>query len=85
MSTHEVTGHHFRQHLKSEVDRVIQNHGVLRVKRRNGGDFVVLSADDWRAIEETLYLNRVPGLVESIHQAAGEPLEDGIPLAELDW
>ncbi len=80
-----VSANHFRQNLKSEVDRVVQDHDVLRVKRRNGRDFVVVSADDWRAIEETLYLNRVPGLVESIHQAAQEPLEDGIPLAELDW
>ncbi len=80
-----VSANHFRQNLKSEVDRVVQDHDVLRVKRRNGKDFVVVSADDWRAIEETIYLNRIPGLVESIHQAAQEPLEDGTPLAELDW
>ncbi len=85
MSTHEVSAHHFRSHLKLEVDRVAENHDVLRVKRRNGSDFVVLSAEDWRAIEETLYLNHVPNLVESLHEADREPLEEGVPLAELDW
>ena len=85
MSTHEVSAHHFRSHLKLEVDRVVQNHDVLRVRRRNGDDFVVLSAEDWRAIEETLYLNRVPDLVESLHEADREALEEGVPLAELDW
>jgi len=85
MSTHEVSAHHFRQHLKLEVDRVVQNHDVLRVNRRNGSDFVVLSAEDWQAIEETLYLNRAPGLVESLLEADREPLGEGVPLAELDW
>jgi prevent-host-death family protein len=81
----EVTASRFRRHLAEEVDRVIDNHDVLRVRRRAGGDFVVLGADDWRAIEETLQLNRVPGLVESIHRAAAEPLEAGTRLEDLDW
>lgn len=85
MSRHEVSAHHFRQNLKIEVDRVVKNHDVLRVKRRNGSDFVVLSAEDWGAIEETLYLNRVPDLVESLHEADREPLDEGVPLADLEW
>jgi hypothetical protein len=32
-----------------------------------------------------LALNQVPGLVESLHRAAAEPLADGTPLEELDW
>ncbi|BBO91292.1 hypothetical protein DSCOOX_44720 [Desulfosarcina ovata subsp. ovata] len=58
---------------------------MLKVKRRNGSDFVVIGEDDWQAIEETLYLNRIPGLVQSIHDAADEPLEKGTPLSEIDW
>ncbi len=81
----EVTAHKFRQNLKTEIDRVVANHEVLRVRRRNGGDFVVLSADDWSAIEETIYLNRVPGLVESLRQIAEEPLEAGTRLEDLAW
>ncbi|MCP4658354.1 MAG: type II toxin-antitoxin system Phd/YefM family antitoxin [bacterium] len=80
-----VTTDHFRKHFESEVERVIINHDVLRVTRPQGDDFVVLSADDWRAIEETVYLNRVPGLAESILQAAEEPLEEGIRREDLDW
>lgn len=81
----EVSAHRFRQNLKSEVDKVIEEHDVLRVTRRRGGDFVVLAADDWSAIEETLYLNRVPGLVESLRRAAEEPLEKGTQLEDLEW
>ena len=81
----ETTANEFRKTLKEKVDACIQNHEVLRVKRKNGGDFIILGESDWRAIEETLYLNRVPGLVNSIHQAAGENLAEGTPLDEIDW
>jgi PHD/YefM family antitoxin component YafN of YafNO toxin-antitoxin module len=68
-----------------EVDKVVANHDVLRVRRQDGGDFVVLGADDWRAIEETLFLYQVPGLVESIHEAAREPLTEATRVEDLDW
>jgi prevent-host-death family protein len=81
----EMTANFFREHLKAAVDEVVSNHSVLRVTRRRGGDFVVISADDWDAIAETIHLNQVPGLVESIREAAKEPLERGTNLADLDW
>ena len=81
----EVSANKFRAHLKSQVDGVVENHTVLRVRRRRGGDFVVLSAEDWSAIEETLFLNRIPHLVDSVHEAASEPLEEGSKLEDLKW
>ena len=81
----ETTSNIFRKTLKSQVDNAIANHEVLKVKRRNGENFVVIGEKDWKAIEETLYLNQFPDLVESIHEADKEPIEEGIPLEELDW
>jgi len=80
----ETTAHEFRQTLKAKVDDCIKNHDVLRVRRRNGEDFVVLGESDWRAVEETLYLNQFPGLVDSIHQAAAEPISEGTRLENID-
>jgi len=34
----------------------------------------IISADDWRAIQETLYLLSVPGMRESILAARAEPV-----------
>lgn len=82
---HNVTAEKFGQDVEGEVDRIIDEHSVLHVHRPEGRDFVVLSAEDWRSIEETLHLNQVPGLVESIHEAAQEPLEVGVRLEDLDW
>jgi len=81
----ESTANYFRQHLKSQIDECITSHDVLRVKRRHGENFVVLGESDWKAIEETLYLNQFPGLVQSIHEAAQEALEEGTPFEELAW
>jgi len=81
----ETTANIFRRRLKSEVDRCIANSDVLLVNRQNGENFIVIGEKDWKAIEETIYLNRFPGLVESIHEAAREPIEDGTPLEDLKW
>lgn len=81
----ETTANEFRKTLKDKVDSCIKNHEVLKVKRKNGANFVILSEEDWCAIEETLYLNRIPGLVESIQSSAVEPLSEGTPLHEIVW
>jgi len=81
----ETTANEFRKTLKEKVDTCIKNHEVLKVKRRTGANFVILGEEDWRAIEDTIYLNRVPGLMESIHLTAAEPLAEGTPLHEIEW
>ncbi len=43
---------------------------------------VLLAEDDWRAIQETLYLSSIPGVRESIIEGLETPLED---TEELDW
>ena len=52
----EASVNKFRAHLKDEVERVIEDHEPLCVKRRNGADFVVISAEDWQRERETLYV-----------------------------
>ncbi|CCK78957.1 type II toxin-antitoxin system Phd/YefM family antitoxin [Desulfobacula toluolica] len=81
----ETTANEFRKRLKHYVDMSILNHDILKIKRRNGENFVVIGEKDWKAIEETLYLNQFPGLVESIKDAAKEPLDEGTCLEDLDW
>ncbi len=73
----ETTADYLRQNLQQQVTRCIESHEVLHVKQADGESFVLIGAEDWQAIEETLYLNRIPGLVESIHQAHQEVLDEG--------
>jgi PHD/YefM family antitoxin component YafN of YafNO toxin-antitoxin module len=46
---------------------------------------ILLSMEEWRGIQETLYLQSIPGMVESIKAAAAEPLEFGVPASEVDF
>jgi prevent-host-death family protein len=46
---------------------------------------VLLSMEEWSSIQETLYLQSIPGMVKSIKAAAAEPLADGIDASEVDF
>jgi len=46
---------------------------------------VLLSMEEWNGIQETLYLQSIPDMVNSIKAAAAEPLEDGIDASEVDF
>jgi len=46
---------------------------------------VMLSMEEWNGIQETLYLQSIPGMVESIKDAAAEPLEEGIDASEVNF
>lgn len=46
---------------------------------------VLVSEDDWRAIQETLYLDSIPQMTQSILEGAEEPIEDCTPEEMVDW
>ncbi len=81
----ETTATKLRKNLPNEIEPCFNSHEKLHVKQRDGKDFVIISADDWREIEETLFLNKIPGMVASIHDAADESRAKGIRLQDLDW
>ena len=66
----------FRSNLKHYVDRVIDNHEPLEVTRKNGEPFVVISAEDYRREQETLYVLSNDSLMEQI-RASLETFQSG--------
>ncbi len=56
----------FRDNLKTYVEQVISEHIPLKVTRRSGDDFVVVSADDWAREQETLYVLQNNNLMKQI-------------------
>ncbi len=57
----QISVNQFRDNLKHYAELAIHNHEVIEVVRRNGQDIVVMSAEDWRSIEETLFvLQNIP-------------------------
>jgi len=61
----------FRDNLKSFIEQVSSEHEPLKVTRRNGEDFVVLSADDWEREQETLYVLQNNDLMKQIATSVG--------------
>lgn len=62
----KVSVNAFRDNLKSCVEQVINTHTPLKVTRRSGEDFVVMSADDWEREQETLYVLQNGSLMRQI-------------------
>ena len=60
----------FRDNLKAFVEQVVTEHMPLKVTRRSGDDFVVLSADDWEREQETLYVLQNNDLMKQIAASA---------------
>lgn len=82
MSTINITN--ARKDLYNLVESVGLYHEPTLIvgKKANA---VLISEDDWRAIQETLYLDSIPNMTKSILEGAKEPLEDCIPEEMVEW
>lgn len=61
-----VSVNKFRDNLKSLVEQVVSRHEPLKVTRRAGAAFVVMSADDWEREQETLHVLQSKNLMQQI-------------------
>ena len=71
-----------RGNLYSLIDEANSSHEPIQITGKRG-NAVLISEEDWRAIQETLYLQSVPGMTDSIRKARKEGPEKGSE--ELDW
>jgi len=77
-----LTASEARRMLYRLLDDVAEGHEpVVITGRRNNA--VLISEDDWRSIQETLHLMRVPGMAESIRDGLATPADE--MSSELDW
>ncbi len=71
-----------RTNLYRLIDQVNDECEPVVITGRRG-NAVLVGEDDWRAMQETLYLEAVPGFSESIRAARAEGFDAGAN--ELDW
>ena len=71
-----------RKQLYKLLDDVAQSHEPIQITGKRGSA-VLISEDDWRAVQETLYLVSLPGMRESILEGMATPV-DQLDV-ELDW
>ena len=79
---HKLTASKARANLDRLIDETAKSHEPVIISgKRNSA--VLISADDWSAIQETLHLLAVPGMRESIKAGMAEPLAKSAK--ELKW
>ena len=64
------------------IDQTAESHQPILISGKRSSA-VLVSAEDWQAIQETLYLLSVPGMRESIKKGRAEPLNKSAKL--LPW
>ena len=64
-----ISVNRFRDNLKMFVEQVVRNHTPIKITRRSGDDFVVISADDWEREQETLYVLQNDDLMQQIAES----------------
>jgi antitoxin YefM len=65
-----------RENIYQILSDVNTNSQPITITNNRGKNGVLKSEDDWNAIQETLYLNSIPGVAESIVTGGKTPLED---------
>ncbi len=77
-----LTAREARANLYRLMDEAAESHQpIIIAGKRN--DAVLLAAEDWQSIQETLYLLSVPGIRESIKEGMSESTDTCAQ--ELDW
>ena len=71
-----------RSRLYQLVDDAAASHVPVQITGKRSSA-VLVSEDDWRSIQETLYLLAIPGMRESIRKGMREPLSKS--KTELSW
>lgn len=80
MSTINITN--ARKELYRIVKSVNETHEPIHITGKHSSA-VLVGEEDWRSIEETLYLLSIPGMRNSIIEGMKTPIDDLD--AKLDW
>jgi len=77
-----ITATEARSKLYRLIDQTTDaNEPIVITGKR--GNAVLISEEDWRSIQETLYLLNIPGMRESIRKGLSTPIEECSE--EISW
>lgn len=68
--------------LQKLLDEAAVSHEPIQITGASSSG-ILLAEEDWRAIQETLYLLSIPGMRESIREGMSAPIEGCS--TELNW
>ena len=65
-----------RAKLNQIVQEVNESSQPITITNNRGKNAVLVGEEDWKAIQETLYLNSIPGMSQSILSSKEEDLSE---------
>lgn len=71
-----------RSSLYRLIDQTLSSHEPIIITGKRG-NAVLISEEDWRSIQETMFLLNIPGMRESIREGLATPIEECNE--NLDW
>ena len=80
-----VTATAARKDIYNLIASVNENCTPISITTSKGKGAVLVGEDEWAAIEETLFLNNIPGVAESIVNGMNTPVSECCGEDELEW
>ena len=77
-----ITASEARAKLYKLIDETAVTSEPVQITGKRA-DAILVSMDDWQAMQETLYLLSIPGMRDSIRKGMKTPVKDC--LESLDW
>lgn len=70
------------QNLDTLINHITETHEPVMIEGTQN-KVIMISTEDWSAIQETIYLNSIPGYVDSINEMINSPREEWVKAKEL--
>lgn len=80
-----ITATKARENIYQLIQDVNTNCTPITIMNNRGKNAVLIGEEDWKAIEETLYLISIPGIAESIIEGGNTDVSDCLDGSEVDW
>lgn len=74
-----------RENIYQLISDVNANCQPITITNNKGRNAVLIGEEDWRAIEETLFLMSIPNMAESIMKGGDTPLDECLSEDEVEW
>jgi len=74
-----------RANLFKIIAEVNEHSEPVVLTNAKGKNAVLISEDDWNALQETLYLNSIPGMTASLKKGMATPLAECVAEKDVSW
>lgn len=83
LSMKTVSATNFKESINKLIEGVNIDSTPIMITNDNGKNAILISEDDWKVIEETLYLMSIPGFSESIIEGGNTDVSDCVDESKI--